>query len=130
MVSHCCWNGNNEIIGYLKDNSYGANYYKIDLISGIRKLLSKKLLKFGDGHPSVFNNKMIFDSYPDRARMKHLFIYDINKDTIQEIGQFYESIKYFGETRCDLHPKWNYKGNKIFIDSVHEGKRKLYEIKL
>ena len=73
---------------------------------------------------------MVFDSYPDRSRMKHLYLYNLDKDNVQKIGEFLEPIGYFGETRCDLHPKWNNDGNKIFIDSIHEGKRKLYQINI
>ena len=27
---------------------------------------------------------------------------------------------------CDLHPRWNSKGDKAFFDSIHEGTRQLY----
>jgi len=128
MVSHCCWLDNDKVIGFLRHKSYGDSFYKIDVNSLEIGLLSDKLLNLGDGHPSVINDFMIFDSYPDRSRMKKLFIYNLKNDTLDEIGEFFESMKYFGETRCDLHPKWSYDGSKIFIDSVHEGKRKLYDI--
>ncbi|MFW6046970.1 MAG: hypothetical protein ACOCP4_04205 [Candidatus Woesearchaeota archaeon] len=128
MVSHCCWYDKDTIIGYFRHNSYGDSFYKIDVHTSNVQLLSEKLLGLGDGHPSVCNDLMVFDSYPDRSRMKKLFIYYFKDDTLKQIGEFFESLKYFGETRCDLHPKWNFDGSKIFIDSVHEGKRKLYDI--
>jgi hypothetical protein len=130
MVSHCCWNGDNEIIGFLRQKSHGESFYRINTNNGMIELLSEKLLDFNDGHPSIINNRMIFDTYPDRSGMKHLYIYNILADEVIEIGEFNESLKYFNETRCDLHPKWNLNGEKIFIDSVHEGNRKLYEINI
>jgi len=130
MVSHCCWNGNNEIIGFLRQKSHGDSFYRINIRNNMIDLLSEKLLNYNDGHPSVFKNHMIFDSYPNRSRLKHLYIYNIVTNEVREIGEFYESLKYFNETRCDLHPKWNCDGKKIFIDSVHEGKRKLYKINI
>lgn len=130
MVSHCCWYGNNSIIGYFRHTSHNDSFYIIDVKTANVRLLSNHLQLLGDGHPTVINNSMVFDSYPDRSRMKKLYIYSIDKDSLRVIGEFIEPLKYFGETRCDLHPKWNYNGSKIFIDSVHEGKRKLYEINL
>ena len=130
MVSHCCWYNNDIIVGYLNHSSYGAAFYKIDLRANEPHLLSEKLLKFGDGHPTFFGAKMVFDSYPDRARMKHLYLYDIEKDSVEEVGEFFESLTYFGETRCDLHPKWTKYGKSIYFDSVHEGQRKLFKIQL
>jgi hypothetical protein len=130
MVSHCCWYGNDTVIGFLRQPLYNDSFYKIDVNTLDVQLLSRKLLGLGDGHPSVCNDLMAFDSYPDRSRMKKLFIYNLKNDTLDEIGEFFEPMKYFGETRCDLHPKWNYDGSKIFIDSVHEGKRNFYEINL
>jgi hypothetical protein len=130
MVSHNCWYGNDTVIGFLRHNSFGDSFYKINVKTQDIQMLSEKVFDLGDGHPSVYNDLMVFDSYPDRSQMKKLFIYNLKNDTIEEIGEFFEPLKYFGETRCDLHPKWNYDGSKIFIDSVHEGKRNLYEINL
>lgn len=130
MVSHFCWYAEENIVGYMRDKGFGNSFYKINTFSGKIELLSDKLKTFGDGHPSFFGNKMLFDSYPDRSRMQHIYIYDITKDEIEETGSFFSSLKFYGETRCDLHPRWSSDGKKIFIDSTHEGKRKLYQITL
>ncbi|NOR44513.1 MAG: hypothetical protein GQ534_02920, partial [Candidatus Delongbacteria bacterium] len=132
IVSHCCWYDNSTVIGYLNNKSYGHTYYKIDIYSNKTTLLSQELLKYGDGHPSFYKNKMLFDSYPDRSRMRHLYVYDIGNNQIEKIGEFFEPLKYDNEavynneTRCDLHPKWSCDGQKIFFDSVHSCRRSLY----
>lgn len=128
MVSHCCWINNENIVGYLKDPGYGNSFYKINIVSGNIELFSDKLKSFSDGHPSFHGNKMLFDSYPDRSRMQHLFVYDFETDEVEKIGVFLSPLKYFGESRCDLHPKWSNDGKKIFIDSVHNGIRKLFMV--
>ncbi len=131
MVSHCCWRNDNEIIAYLRDKAIGDKFYLIDVNSRKKVEVGKsKLEKFGDGHPSCIGNKMIFDTYPDKSRMKELFLYDLKEDSLVKLGEFYESMKYYGETRCDLHPKYSQDGKMIFIDSVHTGKRKLHYLKL
>ena len=128
MVSHCCWYNNATIVGYFRDKYLDDNFYKVDIISNTKILLSEKLKNFGDGHPSFHKNKMLFDSYPDRSRMQHLYIYDMDHDSVEEIGEFYEALRYYGETRCDLHPRWSEDGKNIFFDSVHEGKKYLYTL--
>lgn len=131
MVSHCCWKGNDYILGFLRRFESGDGYYVIDLKKNQISLIENSLLNsYGDGHPSVVNGKMLFDTYPNKSRMKYIKMYDINTNKLESIGEFLESLKYYGETRCDLHPKWNMDGSKIFFDSVHNGIRKLYSISL
>lgn len=127
MVSHCYWNGNSEIVSYMRDKQYGDKYYMIDIETGERKILGKGIIdKFGDGHPNIYQNKMLFDTYPNKARMKELYLFNLENNRLIKLGEFFESLKYYGETRCDLHPKWSYDGKKIFFDSVHTGQRYMY----
>lgn len=130
LVSHFCWLDDQNIISYMRDTSFGDTFYKINIFSMEISLLSTKLKGFSDGHPSVKFNHMVFDTYPNRSRMKKLFLFSLNDESLQEIGEFYESTEYRDQTRCDLHPKWSENGKQIYIDSVHENKRKLYSIKI
>lgn len=129
MVSHCFWIDNDNIVSYMRDKEYGDKYYKIDVNTSLRLVLGKsKIDNLGDGHPNVLGKKMVFDTYPDKRRMKSLYIYDFEKNEKKLIGEFYEPLRYRGETRCDLHPRF-VDEQTIMIDSTHSGKRKLYVIK-
>lgn len=131
MVSHCYWLNNKEVIGYLRDKESEDRYYKIDISSGKKSVIGEgKIDRFGDGHPAIFGNKMIFDTYPDKARMKHLFLFDLKTEELKQLGEFYEGFDYYDETRCDLHPCFNFDGTRVYFDSVHEGERRLYWINL
>lgn len=125
-VSHCCWLNEKEIIGFLRNSDKRDGFYKIDIETKKINIFSSILINLGDGHPSICSNYMIFDSYPDKSRMKKLFTYNIKSQKFFKIGEFFEPIYYFGETRCDLHPRFSYDGKMIFFDSTHEGKRFLY----
>lgn len=128
MISHCCWLGNTKIISYMRRYDTGDNYYVIDLdTQNISVLNGFKGKLYGDGHPFVKNsNLLVFDTYPDKTRLKNLFLHDLSKSKTVKIGSFYESFKFYGETRCDLHPKFSEDCMKLFFESVHDGKRKLY----
>lgn len=131
MVSHCYWYDNNQIFAYLRDKNMGDKYYLIDIENCSKQIIGEgKIDNFGDGHPSSFGTKILFDTYPDKSRMKSLLIYDVKNDKLDSLGQFLESFKYYGETRCDLHPRFSFDGNTVFFDSVHEGSRSLYYIEL
>lgn len=131
MVSHCYWYDNNNVFAYLRDYSLGDKYYMINIQSKHKTVIGKGIIDaFGDGHPSISNDKVLFDTYPDKARMKRMYIFDMNSKKLSDLGEFYESFNYYNETRCDLHPRFSFDGTKVFFDSVHEGKRHLYMLDL
>lgn len=129
MVSHCCWNGNDSIVGYFRHNDEDG-FYQISILNYTIESFAKGLTGFGDGHPTIVSNKMIFDTYPDRSRMKQLYIYDLSQKKLQFLAEFYESFQFYNETRCDLHPRFNCDQSAIYVDSVHQDIRKLYKIDL
>jgi len=130
MVSHCYWYDNENIFGYLREFD-GDKFYMININSLEKKVIGKNIIdKYGDGHPTIYKEKIVFDTYPDKARMLHLFMYDLKNNNLEELGKFFQSFDFYGETRCDLHPRFSFDGKKVFFDSVHEGKRYLYMMEL
>lgn len=127
MVSHCFWYDDTQIFAYLRDKTIGDKYYMIDVNSSKKEPIGEGLIdKFGDGHPHVNGTNIIFDTYPDKARMKSLYKYDYTNKKLEKLGEFLESFDFYDETRCDLHPRFSFDGKKVFFDSVHEGSRGLY----
>lgn len=130
IISHCTWYRNEKIVGYLEYEGK-AGYYQIDAnTKKISPMNINGIDSIGDGHPSIYNQQMVFDSYPDKSRMKDLYLFDLQAEKLEKAGEFLEPIKYHEDTRCDLHPSWNFTGDKLFINSVHEGQRFLYQIDL
>lgn len=131
MVSHYFWKDNHKIISFMRRFGEGDKYYEIDIDTGNILPIGRGIIdKYGDGHTSIWKDLLLFDTYPNKTRMKKLFVYNLVSGELLKIGEFFEPFRYNGETRCDLHPRWAPDGKSIFIDSVHSGKRKLYQINI
>lgn len=129
MVSHCFWKDNAHILGYLRDMDLGNKYFLIDLKNGNKNAIGLGIIDgFGDGHPYISNNQVLFDTYPDKSRMKALYLYNLKTELLNKVGEFFEPLSYKESYRCDLHPRMNEDGTIIYIDSVHEGNRRLYQL--
>lgn len=130
MVSHCFWRDSRQIFGYFRHSGREA-YYMLDADTGAVRLVGEGIIdQFGDGHPHILGSKVVFDTYPNKARIKRLCLYDLDLGELEETGEFFESFKFYAETRCDLHPSFSPDGRQVFFDSVHEGRRGLYAISL
>lgn len=128
MTSHCYWKNDTEILAYAHKKDEGNGYYLMKDKTREYKKMWPEL--FYDGHPSFSpcGDKVVTDTYPDRARIANVFL--IQKDNVKNIARVFTPFRYDNDVRCDLHPRWNRKGDEICIDSVFEGKRNLYTIKL
>lgn len=132
MVSHCFWKDDTHIIAFENKKTSGTGYY----------LMKDKTQEYihcwpemtGDGHPSFSPDRklVVTDTYPNRSRISSIKIMDgdVTKNEVNEVAKVFSPFKYDNDTRCDLHPRWNHAGNKISFDSVFEGCRGLYEVKL
>lgn len=131
MTSHSCWWGNDKIISFCYTSEFGNAYTVFTDKTSKRQLLSSKLPTH-DGHPSVSptGKWLITDSYPGLDRMSFLYLYNMENDNLIVLGRFFQPLRYQGEMRIDLHPKWNKTGDKIYFESGHQGKRCLYVINL
>lgn len=130
MVSHCFWKDDNYILAFENKRTIGTGYYLMRDKTGEYQHCWPELT--GDGHPSYSPDKklIVTDSYPDRARVQYLRVMKDEVSSPKIIAKVFSPFKYDNDTRCDLHPRWNHKGDKICFDSVFEGHRSLYVIKV
>lgn len=129
MVSHCAWRNNGEIVGWMTKKEFGDNYYILKDKTNQFSPIGQGILT-EDGHPSFSTDEdwMLTDTYPDKSRMSSLLLFNLSSNKLYCLGEFLSPLKFSGELRCDLHPRFNECGNKITFDSVHEGTRGLYEL--
>jgi Tol biopolymer transport system component len=131
MVSHYAWRDDNSLLVWARAPEHGDRYYVVDATTGRRDVYGAGTLdRFGDGHPSFSPDGrwIVTDSYPDRARMRHLLLCRHEAGEVIEVGAFHSPWRYDGAVRCDLHPRWSPDGRSVSIDSAHEGVRRTYAV--
>lgn len=134
MVSHCYWKDDEHIIAFENKHGEGAGYYLMKDKTKDYTHLWPELN--GDGHPSYCptdNSLVVFDTYPDRARIQEVKIArdtDVEGKDIKALAKVFAPFKYDNDTRCDLHPRWSRDGKMICFDSVFEGHRGLYVVEV
>ncbi len=88
----------------------------------------------GDGHCSFSPDRrfILNDTYPCDG-YRSLYLYEIataKTVLLAEIAAIPISELTYPDMRCDLHPRWSGDGSMISIDSVHEGHRHVYRIRM
>lgn len=130
LQSHFCWLDNHTVFGYgEKDNIVG--FYKVN-ISTKQSHLCEEVTKYHprDGHPTSHGDWIVIDSYPDLSRMQSLIAYNHKTYEIIKLGEFFHDMKHAVYTRCDLHPRFNLTGDKIYFDTLYSGERRLCSVEV
>ena len=122
--SHYCWKSNTQLLIYTTYAKTGTHYYLCEDMSDNREIVGEGILT-QDGHPSFFpySNIIITDTYPDKYRDQSLIIYNIDNCETKILSKFYIPIKFYGETRCDLHPRLSPDGAYVCVDNVQNNLR-------
>jgi hypothetical protein len=127
MVSHYFWLNNKNVLFWGEIDNVG-DYYILNSDTLQKKCLG---LNLSDGHPTMLNpTTFITDTYPDKSRMRSLMKVNFSNKKIKKLAAFYESPRFIGETRCDLHPNISPDGKYIHIDTIYTGKRLLHLLEI
>lgn len=132
FVSHCYWKNDDKILSFLRKKETGNHYYLMKDKTREYQMYWPELNTDGHCSYSPDSNLIITDTYPNRKRLASVYLCTDEgiQGSKERIARVFSPFHYDNDCRCDLHPRWNRKGDKICIDSVHEGKRALYTIKL
>jgi hypothetical protein len=127
MISHYSWLDNDNILLWGEISGKG-DYYILNVSEGRLKCIDTCL---SDGHPvSLDETYFITDTYPDINRLRKLLKINLHSGKKEILGEFFEPVKFIGETRCDLHPHPSPDKLKIHLDSLENGFRILKIINL
>jgi len=86
-----------------------------------------------NGHNTYVSNTnyewILNDTYPiGPGRLQELYLYHVPTKRRISLGKFHEPERFKSEWRCDLHPRSDQQGKRVFFDSTHRGKRQMYMI--
>ena len=133
MVSHCFWKDDEHILAFENKKDGGPGYYFMR--DKTQEYIHCWPQLSNDGHPSYSADRslIVTDTYPDRARVAEIKLMDGTDERepdVRVIARVFAPFKYDNDTRCDLHPRWNHKGDMICFDSIFEGHRGLYTVEV
>ena len=128
VISHYDWLDGHRILVWTSIPALGNRFVLCDLATGSRTVIGDGVLT-EDGHASFSpdRNWLLNDTYPDPFQMRTLMLYRVRSGERVDIARLYSpKSKWWGEIRCDLHPRWSRDGTQACIDSVHSGERQLH----
>ncbi len=129
-ISHYDWLGDDAILVWAAHPATGkAHFLRLGLDGSIDIFGGGALVE--DGHCTFSPDRqwVLNDTYPDRFDMRTLMLVKWPEGTRIDIARLHSpKSQWWGEIRCDLHPRWSRDGNKVCIDSVHAGTRQMYVV--
>jgi Tol biopolymer transport system component len=130
MISHQIWGRTpDEILIDCKwaDDSFDYVVFDNRVRPPQAKLIAKGQGPMGHLVFSPDNEWMLADTYIQDG-FQSLALIKVATGELKVIGKFHNDGP-FGDTRCDLHPRWSADGSKITVDAKHDGKRAIYYLK-
>ncbi len=126
-TSHFIWRDPHNVLAWAGHPSHGDKFYLFRDKTSQVEVVAPDLMPL-NGHCTYLpgNRWILNDTYPDRNRLQHVYLYDTVSKVRRPLGDFHSPAEYTGEWRCDTHPRFSPDGKKVVIDSAHNGGRQLY----
>lgn len=127
-VSHYDWLDDRRILVWANQPGTGDRFLLCDEQQpGVQVFGEGTLTE--DGHCSFSPDRqwVLNDTYPDRHDMRTLMLVRYRDQKRVDLARLHSpKSRWWGEIRCDLHPRWSRDGRSICVDSVHDGTRQMY----
>lgn len=137
FVSHYDWRDDDTILVWANRPSEPPRFLMISHERKTCRVSAPAFEVFGgaelreDGHCtfSPDGHWVLNDTYPDAYDKRTLMLVRTADARRQDIARLRSpKAQWWGEIRCDLHPRWSRDGKQVCIDSVHDGSRQIYVI--
>jgi hypothetical protein len=129
-ISHYDWLDEDRLLVWARRREGGERFLLFDVRNSDYQVYGDGVL-MEDGHASFSPDRrwVLNDTYPDRYDMRTLMLMRWPQGERLDIARLHSpKSRWWGEIRCDFHPRWSRDGKHICIDSVHEGTRQIYTI--
>lgn len=132
FISHYDWRDDDTILVWANRPQATARFLVLShLTSEIRTMGEETLQEDGHCTFSPDSRWILNDTYPDAHDMRTLMVIRTEDETRIDIARVRSpKSRWWGEIRCDLHPRWSRDGQQVCIDSVHEGSRQMYIVNM
>ncbi len=129
-TSHFAWKNDTEILAFAYHPSYGRTYYLFeDKTSHAIPFLNNVMPL--NGHQTYIKNGEFLLNDSNWKKPQPLFLVHVPTGRRYELGSYpAPTDTYFGEWRCDLHPRINRQHNQVIFDSPHQNGRQQYVISI
>jgi hypothetical protein len=132
-TSHFIWRDPQHVMAWAWHPSHGNKFYLYkDRTDHVEAVGPEEMT--GNGHntyvPGRHNEWVLCDTYPDKQRLQHPYLYHVPTKQKLPLGHFASPKPYTGEWRCDTHPRASRDGSWVCIDSAHDGGRQMYLINI
>jgi Tol biopolymer transport system component len=130
-TSHFIWRDPKHILAWTNPDGKRPGFYLFKDATQEREQVGKDVMT-ENGHCTYLpgNEWVLNDTYPDKERQQHVYLYHVKTGRRVPLGDFKSPKEYAGEWRCDTHPRFSPDGKAVVIDSPHDGGRQLYLIDL
>jgi hypothetical protein len=121
-TSHYIWRDPSTILAWAFHPSKGNKFYLFRDKTDQVEVVGPDVMTV-NGHCTYLpgNRWILNDTYPDKERLQHPYLYEVASARRVPLGHFPSPPQYTGEWRCDLHPRFSPDGKKVVIDSTHGG---------
>ncbi len=127
--SHFIWKRDDVVTAWATTEDGGrAAFYEFTDKTKRHSMLDNEAMPM-NGHNTYVPNTdcewILNDTYPAPHDSKQtLYLYHVPTRRKVVLGRFFQPAKFQGELRCDLHPRCDQQGSRVFFDSTHEGARR------
>lgn len=134
-VSHYAWRDSGTIVAFCAPYGKRGLFEIKDISNEFTELKSPYAddpTHSGDIHClySPDGRYILGDGYPDSDGYRPLFLYELASGRIDTLLRAKSLLDDNWEIRCDLHARFSRDGKKVSFDTVHTGKRQIYEFEL
>ena len=131
-ISHYDWMDDDTLLVWARHPDGRERFLLCGVPDGSVGVFGEDVLN-EDGHCSFSPDRrwILNDTYPDEYDRRAIMVIRYSDGKRFDLERFYSpKDKWWGEIRCDLHPRWGRDGTMVCVDSVHSGERQIYLVDL